>query len=260
MIDVMREVSAKIGGNQNDGDVPRLSHFAMLCQNLRLCLRSVERCVSENDPHLEYGISSLKQSSAFIGIIALAKTSRDQELAGETADVFDRSVRCFEQDKEIDPRLDYDAIASFRKLYAPLNKGMGSLRIGDTSISTQSIATIDRILDIQYTSTGTVTGRLEDVLTHGKKRFVIYPPVGNVEIRCIFSDDMLDTILASVEKNVTVNGTLHFAKNRAFPSHVDVDSIETNPDDSNLPSLMDLRGMLVGEEGGSGLGALRDEW
>ena len=115
----MREVSAKIGGNQNDGDVPRLSHFAMLCQNLRLCLRSVERCVSENDPHLEYGISSLKQSSAFIGIIALAKTSRDQELAGETADVFDRSVRCFEQDKEIDPRLDYDAIASFRKLYAP---------------------------------------------------------------------------------------------------------------------------------------------
>lgn len=110
---------------------------------------------------------------------------------------------------------------------------------------------------------GSVSGKVEQLGVHGKFTFVLFPPVPGSEITCTFQPKDFDQVASSVKHQVTVYGTLHYGLGQSFPVLADVDHIEQEPDDDELPSLLDMEGMLEGEEIGestSVIRSLRDEW
>lgn len=110
---------------------------------------------------------------------------------------------------------------------------------------------------------GSVSGMVEQLDVHGKHTFVLYPPVPGIEITCRFHKKDFEKVHAAVKKHVTVYGLLTYGLGQSFPVAVRVDAIEQEPDDSELPSLIDMEGMLDGEgigESNSVIRSLRDEW
>lgn len=72
------------------------------------------------------------------------------------------------------------------------------------------VAAIDDIVGSVAESYGTIEGRLEGVLTHGKQRFFIWDSLGGKQIRCVFDEDRvpLDDILSAFNKRVSVSGRI----------------------------------------------------
>ena len=99
-------------------------------------------------------------------------------------------------------------------------------------------------------SQGSVKGRLERLNVYNRFEFVIYPPIPGYSVRCVFTDDLFDTIHKAIRRTVTVYGVLHYRPDRPFPDWVQVKSLEVHPADDQLPKLADLRGAWKGCTGG----------
>jgi hypothetical protein len=51
-------------------------------------------------------------------------------------------------------------------------------------------------------------------------------------------------VLEAVDRQVTVFGTLHYAQSKIYPVRVDVDDFAIIESDSELPTLLDAKGIL----------------
>lgn len=112
---------------------------------------------------------------------------------------------------------------------------------------------------------GTVKGIVKRYSGVGKQPyFKIVPPVGGVEIKCIFPTSMLADAAASVERNATVEGELKYYEDDLWPHEVHVRGISVHPYDEQLPSLFDLAGSAPNSAGelsaAEFIRELRNEW
>ena len=94
--------------------------------------------------------------------------------------------------------------------------------------------------------------------------FKIVPPVGGIEIKCIFPLELLTQAAASVEHNATVEGELKSYEDDLWPHEVRVRHIEIHPLDSELPTLSELAGSAPDSTGelsaAEFVRELRNEW
>lgn len=99
----------------------------------------------------------------------------------------------------------------------------------------------------EETSFGTIEGRLEAINLHDAANvFYIYPAVGPTRIKGRFPSDQRERAVASVDRNVRVNGTLKYKAKAPFPHEVEVIEFEPLPRDEELPTMGDLYGIAAG--------------
>jgi|GEM_PF-770896 len=96
-----------------------------------------------------------------------------------------------------------------------------------------------------YTDYGTLEGILQAIQdTRGalelKIRDMIYP----FPIRCVVDDNMLATALENFRHRVEIAGEIRYRRNGAATS-IRADRIERLPDDDDLPTVEDVRGLLA---------------
>ena len=123
--------------------------------------------------------------------------------------------------------------------------------------------TIDaRLVGPTLWSEGSVTGVVERLNVHDKNEFYLYPPLREAVV-CTFPEDMFEQVRAAIKRNVTVNGTLSYASDNAFPTKVRVKSLEVHPPNDQLPTMRDLSGSFKDAFGGKTavefLRTIRDE-
>lgn len=111
------------------------------------------------------------------------------------------------------------------------------------SLSRRTYDNVSTLIDPDYEDMGTVDGSLEVVSAHHGYEFRIYEPVWDRAVRCSFTEDLLVTALAAFKKRVEVSGLIKYAKN-GFPVSVKAVKIDVFPDDEDLPSIEDVRGIL----------------
>ena len=108
----------------------------------------------------------------------------------------------------------------------------------------KEIATlIEKDWRIEYRDAGTLDGRLEAIQDKSGLSFSVRDPVFSQAIRCFFPEALLPKALTAFRKRVEVSGIIHYRKN-GKPVRIDVADIELLPDDADLPSLADVRGIL----------------
>ena len=111
--------------------------------------------------------------------------------------------------------------------------------IGDPAVLNLRVAaTVDEILGPALDSYGSVEGRLEGIVTHGRRTFYVYDSLSGCQVRCFFGGSpSLYDLFSYYERRVIVSGLV---RSRAFtgqPTSIQVSDIcDLKPDTKLLPT------------------------
>jgi len=95
-----------------------------------------------------------------------------------------------------------------------------------------------------YNDYGTIEGRLETIQeSFGTLQFNIRDPMFREKVRCYFPEDLLPQVFDRFRKRVEVAGIIHYRKN-GTPVSIEAEHIIGLPEDSELPTADDVRGIL----------------
>jgi hypothetical protein len=95
-----------------------------------------------------------------------------------------------------------------------------------------------------YNDYGTIEGRLETIQeSYGTLQFFIRDPLLRHRVRVYFDESLLPNVFDRFRKRVEVSGIIHYRKNGA-PISIEADHVIGLPEDSELPSPEDVRGIL----------------
>jgi hypothetical protein len=84
---------------------------------------------------------------------------------------------------------------------------------------------------------------LRTIQDSGKLELHIRDDILKQTVRCFFPEDMLPQAFENFRKRVEVSGMVHYRRN-GVPISIDVAQIEPLPDDTELPSANEVRGIL----------------
>lgn len=100
-------------------------------------------------------------------------------------------------------------------------------------------------LRANYSDYGTIEGRLRTIQEgyQGSLQFQLLDAALRQKVRCYFPEDLLPDVFDKFRRRVEVSGIIHYRKNGA-PIGIEAERIDALPDDSELPSARDVRGIL----------------
>jgi hypothetical protein len=121
-----------------------------------------------------------------------------------------------------------------------LGNGAGSAM----PLSSRLVAHVEAVLAPEFESIGTVEGKLEGLIIHGKNRFLIFDPLTNRQVVCYFGGRVeWDQVLKAFGKRVAATGVIHSRRDGEKVS-VNVTQLHVFPVDEELPSSADVLGLL----------------
>jgi len=167
---------------------------------------------------------------------------------GEVVSGFFGYMHALASRNEAPEELDRATLGAFKELIAPVNHGRIRTSLSNGAQSMDVVgsveAVIEAILAPRALATGSVQGRLEFINIHGGRNvFRVYPVVGPDLVECAFPEELLNAARVAVGSDVRVFGQVTYLMRDPFPHSIHVARIEVIPDDAELPSLLDIRGM-----------------
>ncbi len=101
-------------------------------------------------------------------------------------------------------------------------------------------------LSPDYRDYGTIEGRLEAIQESygGGLQFHIRDAMLRQKVRCYFPEEMLPEVFKDFRKRVEVAGIIYYRKN-GTPVSIEAERLEPFPDDTELPTAKDVRGILA---------------
>ncbi len=94
-----------------------------------------------------------------------------------------------------------------------------------------------------YSDYGVIEGRLDTIQDRGKLEIHVHDAVFRQTVRCFFPEEMLAKAFENFRKRVEVSGIVHYRRN-GIPISIEVTQIDRLPDDSELPTAWEVRGIL----------------
>lgn len=94
-----------------------------------------------------------------------------------------------------------------------------------------------------YKDYGTIEGRLTAIQEQGTLQLLLKDEWLKQTVRCYVPEDQLPDAFANFRRRVEVSGVIHYRRN-GTPISVEVEAIQPLPDDDELPSSSDVRGIL----------------
>jgi hypothetical protein len=94
-----------------------------------------------------------------------------------------------------------------------------------------------------YKDYGVIEGRLKAIQEQGSLLVQIRDEALGVNVRGYFSEEMLQKAFENFRKRIEVSGIIHYRKN-GTPVSIEVSQIVALPNDADLPTFADVRGLL----------------
>jgi hypothetical protein len=244
-----KRITIQLKGDPADDGHLRLSDFIAQLDAIKGALTTLEENLTGTGKRsIYYRVIDLRHSSpATIALDAIPTKDARQDITSLVVDSFVDGIKKIRQG--IAPQgFGYETFESFKKLAQPMRKRVTELSIesdGEKAEVTKDIeAEIDKIVGPDEITRGSISGTLEFFNVHaGVNHFRIYPIVGPRKVDCHFTKDLLQKALAGVTRYVNVEGELRYKSAEPFAYAVNVMDIEIFPDEEQLPSIMDLRGI-----------------
>lgn len=132
--------------------------------------------------------------------------------------------------------------------------GLSPVRIWIKRKPIDLTAEIARLIEddwrVGYRDYGTIEGRLEAIQdTRGRLQLRVRDAALHQSVTCNLPDDMLGNAFSMFRRRVEVAGMIHYRSN-GTPFRIEATHIEALPDDSELPTAEDVRGLLKVGNGG----------
>lgn len=234
-----------------------LGDFVFQLDAFKKILSSTESMVSGKSALIKWKVADLTHSSP--ARIAL-QPSHDQH---EHTEIIDKTVESVLHNLkalpgENPPPMTSEALKAYQAFGEKVEKRILKVKVGNNrtdDMKTEDYATvvevstginraIETLLSPEVKAIGVVEGRLEYVDIHGSHNlFRIYPATGPDKIICSFPSDKIEEARQALNRKTRVWGELTYPAGSNFPKSVKVETIELLPEDDELPSLKDLRGI-----------------
>lgn len=243
-----KKLSVTLKGSTGDrGDII-LNDLQEFCAALAACLRKCEKRVGV-ESRLDYRVVALRRGSCVLAIQPAdsspdAEKKTDTETQSEVIDLFGHTVRALENGKPLDPRLSSHDLKDFKRLTRTYGSKIRSIQFGQFQLTNRYTTNVTRLMTQPTVAEGEITGVLERIDVHERSAFTLFPNIGG-PVLCEFRDELLGDVKAAIKRNVTVHGRLMYYLGSEFPGKAHVTKIEILPDDDELPTLDDLRGLLA---------------
>lgn len=211
-------------------------------------LKSVSDAASVGGKKIQWNMSVRKGSC-----LIAAKPIADTETARAARNVIQAipdGLRLLEKGISVMPDyFDERSLRAAKELAAlPGPKGLRYIRVKraneNTNIGQKSVASIDRILGGQHQALGSIEGKLQTITERGQLQFVVYDSLYDKGVNCFMSDPIAQDAIGAFRKRVAVSGIIQYDKH-GRPVSIKVDGIRIFKDDSELPPIHELRGILT---------------
>ena len=116
-------------------------------------------------------------------------------------------------------------------------------------ITEKTLDAIEKLTAKKHESVGSVLGRLETIAVHRDTEIRVWDENTNRPVRCRYPIDLEDTVKALLRARVLVSGLVTFNP-ASQPVRVEVSSIERYSDETELPTIEQMSGLLPDATGG----------
>jgi hypothetical protein len=251
-----KRITIQLKGSPADNEHLRLSDFIAQLDAIKGALTRLEESITGSEKRsIYYRVVDLRHSSPATVVLDAAPTddSLRNDVTNLVVDSFVGGIKKIRQG--VMPKgFGYELLEAFRKIAQPMKKGVTEVTISTdddrAEVTTDIEAQIDKLIGPDEIMRGSISGTLEYFNIHGGvNNFRIYPIVGPRKVDCHFATEMLPKALAGVTKYVNVEGELRYKSSEPFAYAINVAGIEIFPDEDQLPSLLDLRGIAPAATG-----------
>ncbi len=256
------------GLDEDNGDV-RLNDFIQGLENLKKALIETQKLVS-GDSFAYFKIVELHKNSPAQVVLEPVPCSEDKIVETESlVNDFFKNVKniqlgIFPENFTFEAFEAYKDITSLRDKNRVLDIGL-SQNDSDIDYLQDFSKKIDIIMGKDEFEFGSYTGMLDAINIHNQNIFYVYPTNRFPKLKCIFSQELKNLALSAVGKYVTVVGQKRLMPNvsGSHPHEMNVKTIEIHPDETNLPSLKDLKGIapnITRKQSELFVRGIRNEW
>lgn len=248
-----------------EGDV-RLGTFIDKLAALKAALAETEHLISgESTCTVDFLVSELTHSSpAMIGLRAHAISGSGVSPADVIREfsTYLHDLRAGQIEVTSDKA---KLVGHLRKLVAGLGDRFSRLWIDGAglpavALDQQVIDELEKALPLTRVELGSITGVVKRYSGVSKQMyFKVIPPIGGVEVKCVFGENLIHEAAAAVERTATIEGELRYYEDSFWPYEVRVASIDVHKQNADLPTLQSLKGMEPeATEGQSSIDYLRE--
>ncbi len=226
-------------------------------------LRELDVSITD-DPkgRIDWGIDTIKKESPLeVAFTGTARTIDSASPMGEIQSALIGGLNALSVDTEEPERPQYysdKALRSVQKL-ADLGK---SENIGDIELFTSphkkarvteiTSRSVRLLIDAAFESQGSIVGSLDSITVHKSREFRVWDEFTGRAVTCKFGEALLDQVKKSLKHRVIVYGTVK-RNARSRPVYIMVSGIEPQLDESQLPTIEEMSGLVNGMTEGSTL-------
>ena len=251
-----RKVIVQLKGNPLYDEHIHLHDFISQLDAIRNALFHLGEHIAEpGSPGIQYRIIDLSHKSPDTIILEAIPASKGKDVSPLVVAAFVKGIKEIKEGR-LPEDFDYDLLQSFKRIGSP-NHFRNPLF--EVTIATESekvdIAEsleneIERLVGPDEIIQGTISGTLEQINIHASANiFRIYPIIGPKKVDCHFKKDKLDKAISGINRYVDIRGELRYKRREKFPYAIDVTDMEIFPDEKDLPSIFDLRGIAPNATG-----------
>jgi len=242
-------ITLVIDGLQGPGQHVRVNDFLREIQFLLNTLKETEKEIHPfKQSSLDYDIVELRTDSPATVILETRPLDQSYDPSEEVVSKFLSIIYQVSMEKMLRERISYHILQNLASMATPLGNTLTQVTISakgqkfDLKKDFKKI--IEQSLVSEETYPGAMRGMLEAINLHQDANvFRIYPDVGPSKVTCRFTKELEEKAIQSIGHFVEVRGVLKYKVNAPYPHEISVDSIETFPNESELPSLRELLGV-----------------
>lgn len=198
---------------------------------------------------LDWVIADMRGGSAHLEVYAAPKDDRlPYRITEQVLRNFEQGMRIIAERSERPPYFTDNALKKARVLTALARQpGIEAVvvQLNGTRVSfdRRIDANVRDLVEGDLQTIGSVEGTLEMVTIRGAKHFNVYDEVTDKAVRCYFPDRLLEAVRQAFGQRVLVHGVFT-VKRTGEVSSLKVEGMELFPDESELPTVDSIRGVL----------------
>lgn len=250
-------IKIQITGKHEDKELVRLKDMLSELSAVQDVLGRIDRLVSgkKSGGTTYYRVAKLTTESP--ATIELEAVPLDKE-TDFTEDISTRFLMGLDEIRKGTAPADYDysLIEAFGKIGKSVGDTTTEVQISgngsDVLLQQDLTACVKNILGDDEIFYGSVSGILDALNIHSKdKKFYIYPVGGAPRVMCHFIEEDVALAIKSVDRYLNVTGRLKYHRKDHHPHAINVEKnhIEIYPEEEDLPTLYDLRGIAPNATG-----------
>jgi hypothetical protein len=269
-MEIRNRITLRLRGlDEDNGDV-KLNEFVQELEILKKALIETQKIISR-DAFAYFKIVELQKNSPALIVIEAVPNKIENLL--DTYELVDRFFGSIQNIQEgIYPKgFTYETFTSYKDLTSLQEKkkiaDIGFSRNGEPPNYLPDFSRkIETIMGQDEFEFGSYTGMLDAINIHNQNVFYIYPTSHLPKLKCIFPFEQKGNALIALGKYVTVTGQKRSLTNirGSHPIEMHVYKIDIHPDEKDLPTLRELRGIASRKNGDisadSFTGGSRNDW